>query len=411
MAAMLTIGQALDEMLSAFHPLAAADVPLLSARGLVTATDVIARHDLPGFDNSAMDGYAVRAADVTVADVELPVVGESRAGGPLPSPLTDQAAMRIFTGAPMPAGADAVIMQENAVRDGNRVRFSASPKPGAHVRHRGSDLGAGACAIAVGSIIDAGEIGMLSSQGITSVHAWRRPRVAIVCTGDELRDLGQPLTPGTLYNSNGYALAAAVESVGAEAWLLPIARDDADVIAATLRDAFTSDVVLCCGGVSVGDYDLVAQSLATIGVDTRFHKVAMKPGKPLLFGLRGATPFVGLPGNPVSAWVAFEVFVRPCLRKMLGHARVHPRSISIALGHAHRRSTGRTEFARARFDTTTDPIVATLTTQQGSGSLPSIVNIDGLVILPPETEHFAAGDRLAALVLHEARGQRTSALK
>jgi molybdopterin molybdotransferase len=317
--------------------------------------------------------------------------------------------MRIFTGAPMPAGANAVIMQENAEIDCDRVRFTAGTKAGAHVRHRGSDLAIGQTAIAAGTILDAGEIGMLASQGVANVNVWRRPRVAIVCTGDELRDVSQPLTPGTLHNSNGYALAAAVESTGAEAWMLPIARDDADVIAATLQDAFTADVVLCCGGVSVGDYDLVADAVAKLGVRTVFHKVAMKPGKPLLFGLRGATPFVGLPGNPVSAWVGFEVFVRPCLRKMLGHTRVHTRSIMVTLGHAHTRSTGRMELARARFEPGTNPIVAHLTAQQGSGSLPSIVGIDALVVLPPEIEHFALGDRLPALVLHEARGQLSSA--
>jgi molybdopterin molybdotransferase len=258
---------------------------------------------------------------------------------------------------------------------------------------------------------------MLASQGVADVTVWRRPRVAIVCTGDELRDLNAPLTPGTLHNSNGYALAAAVESVRAEAWLLPIARDDAAVIAATLTEAFSADVVLCCGGVSVGDYDLVAAAVADLGVKTLFHKVAMKPGKPLLFGMRGVTPFIGLPGNPVSSWVGFEVFVRPCLRKMLGHTRVHPRAVTVTLGHAHKRSTGRTELARARFEpgthfeTGTRPIVAHLTTQQGSGSLPSIVNIDCLVILPAETEHFSAGDQVQALVLHEERGQMESAFE
>lgn len=411
MVAMKTVGEALAEMLLAFRPLGPIELPLLQARGLVTAADVVAQHALPGFDNSAMDGYAVRLADVATAGVTLPVVGESRAGGPWPPPLAPLSAMRIFTGAPMPAGADAVIIQENALRDGDHVTFQHAPRACEHVRRQGSDLARGATCIAAGTLLESGEIGMLAAQGYASVVVHRRPRVAIVCTGDELRELGEPLEPGTLYNSNGYALAAAVESVGAEARMLPIARDDAETISNTLNTAFNADVVLCCGGVSVGDYDLVGDALTALSVTPRFHKVAMKPGKPLMFGVRGDTPFVGLPGNPVSTWVGFELFVRPCLRKMLGQAKVHPRAVTVTLGHPHSRSAGRVEFARARFEPHGDTTVAHLSARQGSGSLPSMVAIDSLVILPADVEHFAAGDRLTALVLHESRGVATSALR
>lgn len=407
---MLSIGQALEEMLQAFSPRGEVILPLLAARGQVASADVLAQLDAPAFDNSAMDGYAVRIAELVDETTSLPVSGQSRAGDAIPDALEAGTAMRIFTGAPVPPGTDTVVMQENVVRDGDSIRYTAFTRAGMNVRKRGSDIAAGARCIAAGTIIEAGEIGMLASQGYTSVSVFRKPRVAIVCTGDELRNLGEPLTDGALYNSNGYALAAAVESVGAEAWMLPIARDNANDIAASLEQAFTADVVLCSGGVSVGDYDLVGDALAQIGVETRFQKVAMKPGKPLMFGVRNDIPFVGLPGNPVSAWVGFEVFVRTCLRKMLGHTRVHPRVITVSLGHAHSRSTGRVELARARFEPRATSTVAYLSATQGSGSLPSVVGVDGLVIFPAETARFAAGDLLPAIVLHETRGQVRSAM-
>jgi len=406
---MKTIASALSEMLDAFHPVSHTTAALREARALVTCVDVLAQHDLPGFDNSAMDGYAVRTSEVATAGVTLPVVGESRAGGEFPAELSPGSATRIFTGAPMPAGADSVIIQENTERDAAAVRFLVPATLGGNVRHRGADLRRGEVCIPARTVIDAGEIGMLASQGLLEVPVFGRPKVAIVATGDELREPGEPLPPGTLYNSNAHALAAAVESVGAEAWVLPIARDDADDLGKAFNRAFTADVVLCCGGVSVGEYDLVGSTLQHLGVELRFHKVAMKPGKPLLFAMRGTTPFVGLPGNPVSSWVAFELFVRPCLRQMLGHSLVHPRTFRVRLGHTHTRSTGRVELARARLTIDGHATTAHLIAQQGSGSLPSLVAVDALVVFPADQGAFAAGTELTAIALHEARGQATPA--
>lgn len=407
---MKSIGSALSEMLEAFHPLSHTTAPLREARDRVTCVDVLAQHDLPGFDNSAMDGYAVRSSDVATAGVTLPVVGESRAGGELPAELSPGSAMRIFTGAPMPAGADSVIIQENSERNGAAVQFLVSAAPGSNVRLRGSDLHRGEVCIPAGTVIDAGAIGMLASQGLLEVPVHRRPKVAIVATGDELREPGETLPPGAIYNSNAHALAAAVESVGAEAWILPIARDNAEDLGKAFNNAFTADVVVCCGGVSVGEYDLVDTTLQQLGVELRFHKVAMKPGKPLLFAMRGTTPFVGLPGNPVSSWVAFELFMRPCLRRMLGHSLVHPRTFRVKLGHSHTRSMGRVELARARLTIDGDTTTAHLIAQQGSGSLPSLVAVDALVVFPADQAAFPAGSELTAVALHEARGHATPAL-
>lgn len=402
---MKSIGAALSEMLEGFEPLPHATAALREARGLVACVDVLAQYDQPGFDNSAMDGYAVRASEVGTAGVNMPVVGESRAGGEFPAALPPGSAMRIFTGAPMPAGADSVVIQENTERTAATVRFLVSAPPGGNVRRRGSDLRCGNVCIPARTVIDAGEIGMLASQGLREVPVYRRPKVAIVATGDELREPGEALPPGAIYNSNAHALAAAVQGVGAEAWVLPIARDNAEDLGKALSSAFTADVVLCCGGVSVGEYDLVGTTLRQLGVELRFHKVAMKPGKPLLFAMRGSTPFVGLPGNPVSSWVAFELFVRPCLRRMLGHTLVHPRTFRVRLGHSHNRSTGRVELARARLTIDGDATTAHLIAQQGSGSLPSLVAVDALVVFPADQGAFAAGSELTAIALHETRGQ------
>jgi molybdopterin molybdotransferase len=392
----ITVQEALEQLLPRFAPLEVETLPLLSALGRALAEDQRATSDLPAFDHSAMDGYAVRHADVS-ADSVVPVQGEARAAAGGVASLAPGTAMRIFTGGALPRGADTVVIQEDVAVEAGGVRIRALPESGANVRRAGSDLRAGSIALGRGSVIGAGEIGLLASLGHAEVRVHRKPRVAILPTGDELRELGAPAEHGSIVNSNAYSLAAAVVSAGAEPHVLPIARDRSEAIRARLREARGADLLLTIGGVSVGDYDLVGQALRDEGFAIEFHKVAIKPGKPLLFGVSEALPVIGLPGNPVSAFVTFEVFVRPCLHRMRGLARVFGELVPVTLAAATRHSRGRLEFARARLSRQGDVLVASLHALQGSGSLPSITNTDALVLLPASQGELEAGAKLLAL--------------
>jgi molybdopterin molybdotransferase len=392
----LTVQEALERLLPRFSPLAVESVPLLASLGRALAQEQRATADLPAFDHSAMDGYAVRHADVTAGNV-LPVQGEARAAAGGIRTLATGTAMRIFTGGALPSGADTVVMQEDTNIEPSGVRIAELPQLGANVRRAGSDLRAGALALARGSVIGAGEIGLLASLGNAEVRVHRKPRIAILPTGDELRELGSPAEHGSIVNSNAYSLAAAVVSAGAEPVILPIARDRSEDIRARLREARGADLLLTIGGVSVGDYDLVGQSLRDEGFTIEFHKVAIKPGKPLLFGLSDVLPVIGLPGNPVSAFVTFEVFVRPCIHRMSGAAQVFSELVPVRLSAATKHSRGRLEFARASLARDGSTWIATLNKLQGSGSLPSMTNTDALVLLPADQTEFAAGADLLAL--------------
>lgn len=395
---MITVQEALERLLPRFAPLAIEALPLLSALGRALAEDQHATTDLPAFDHSAMDGYAVRHANVKVGGV-FPVQGEARAAAGNIAGLAHGTAMRIFTGGPLPLGADTVVMQEDTALEANGVRIRELPQLGANVRRAGADLRAGAIALARGSEIGPGVVGLLAALGEAQVRVFRKPRVAILPTGDELRELGSAAEPGSIVNSNAYSIAAAVASAGAEPVVLPIARDHAEEIRARLREARGADLLLTIGGVSVGDYDLVGQSLRDEGFAIEFHKVAIKPGKPLLFGLSDQLPVIGLPGNPVSAFVTFEVFVRPCIYRMRGLARVFAELLPVKLAAAAKHSRGRLEFARAKLSREADSLIASLHALQGSGSLPSITDTDALVLLPPDQASFEAGAQLSALPL------------
>lgn len=402
---MKSVAEALREVVSAFEPREVVERPLLAAHGTALAEDIVSGSDLPAFDDSAMDGYAVRHADLAASDGRLPVVGASAAGGGAPTPLAPRSAMRIFTGALLPTGADTVVIQEDVERADGGITVLRAPAAGAHVRHRGSDLAVGSVAVARGATLGAGEIGLLAALDVGVVRVHRRPCVAIVCTGDELRDIGAPRASGSIVNSNAYALAAQVSETGAEPWVLPPARDDVDDIAARLHQALHADCVVSAGGVSVGDHDHVRAAFERAGIEARFWKVAIKPGKPLAFGMRGGVPVLGLPGNPVSAMVTFEVFVKPGLRRMLGHARPYPAAIEVELASAARHSTGRTEFARAALRIEDGRPVAYLHARQGSGAMSSMTGVDALVVLAADREHFAARQRVPAI---ELRGSHWS---
>ena len=408
---MKRIREALTEMMPAFTPGGVERVELKEATGRYLGADVLARLDLPSFDNSAMDGYAVRASNVAGAQdstpVVLAVVGESRAGGPAPPPLDGGQAIRIFTGAVIPNGADAVVIQENTESDGNNVLVKVPSPVGANIRTRGSDLAAKSVMLARGSHVGPGEIGLLAAQRYSAVTVYRRPTVAILCTGDELRDISDPPDPGTIVNSNAYALAAQVREAGGAPWVLPNVPDDLQVTIDRVREALTANLVVTCGGVSVGDYDLVKQAFDAHGVQASFWKIRMKPGKPLTFGLRGHTPLVGLPGNPVSAMVTFEVFVRPAIRKMVGDPRPFRVRHSVELAADHRHSPGRPELIRATVERLDNRLLARPLRLQGSGSLPSMVGVDALVLLDAGRRDFLAGEVRDAILLKDHQGADT----
>jgi len=405
---MKSVDEASAEIFAAFDPVGTERVALLDAIGRFAAESVFARYPLPSFDQSAMDGYAVRASDTAGASaaspIELPCVGESRAGGDPPAELADRSAMRIFTGAMMPSGADAVVLQEDTTRAGSFVRIRESVRVHENVRRQASDLSEGALCCAKGAALGSGEIGLLSSQDVARVSVFRRPRVAIVCTGDELRDIGEPPRPGSIVSSNSYALAAQVLEAGAEPWILPAVRDDRGIAASAIREALAADVVVISGGVSVGDYDVVRSALADAGITLSFWKIQMKPGKPVSFAKHGRVPVLGLPGNPVSSWVTFELFVRPGLRKMLGCPFPFRRRAKVKLAASITRTTGRVEFARAKLSLAQDgSLLAHLAVRQGSGSLPALLGVDALVVLPADRATLDSSDVLEALVLQEPR--------
>jgi molybdopterin molybdotransferase len=389
-------------MLPAFAPLGEEEVHLTESSGRHVSRNVMARFDAPTFDNSAMDGYAVRAADIASAGldtpVRLPVRGESRAGGPLPEPLEPGTACRIFTGAPMPNGADAIVIQEDTDRDGDEVAIRESSPEGMHVRPQGSDVPFGALLLQAGDPLWPGEIGLLASQNIDRVHVFRRPKVAILSTGDELRQLGDDLEPGMIINSNVYVLAEMLRAAGAIPIALPAARDTLPEIEASLRTALEADVVITTGGVSVGEYDFVNEAFANVGIEPVFWKVRMKPGKPVSFAQCQGKPVIGLPGNPISAMVAFEVLVAPCLRKMLGDPQPHLEPVVARLRDSYHRRPGRVEIARAVATREGDEIIVALHRLQGSGSLPSFVGVNALVILPADKGELTAGEKVEAFL-------------
>ena len=399
---MRSIAEALASMLPAFTPLGEEELHLTEASGRYLSREVTARFDSPPFDNSAMDGYAVHAADVQGAaqdgPVELLLRGESRAGGPLPSPLEPGAACRIFTGAPMPVGADAVVMQEDTEQRGDRVRITEASPRAKHVRAQGSDVSSGATLVRPGDRLWPGELGLLASQNIDRVHVYRRPTVALLSTGDELRALGEELEPGAIVNSNVYVLTEMLRSLGVIPVALPAARDNLPEIEAALRKALQADVVITMGGVSVGAYDFVHEAFANVGIEPGFWKVRIKPGKPLAFAQYEGKPVIGVPGNPISAMITFEVLVAPCLRKMLGDPRPHPQPVMARLRNSYRRRPGRVEIARAVASREGDELVVALHDRQGSGSLPSFVGINALVILPADKAELSPGEQVEAIL-------------
>lgn len=345
MAALISIDEALEQVLAHARPLRSESVRLSDAAGRVLADAAGARVDLPPFASSAMDGFAVRAADTPG---RLPVVARVAAGAPASRPLAAGEAMAIATGGVVPEGADAVVPLEYVVEHDNEVEIAEGAEPGAHVRPRGGDVGEGDVVVAAGTRLRASHLGALAASGIETVVCGARPQARVVVTGTELRPPGEPLAPGQIYETNGVILRASLAAAGAESEAHSAVRDDPDAHRDALSRGLESDVLVTSGGVSVGPHDLVRTVGAELGIREVFWGVAVKPGKPLWFGVRNGSLVFGLPGNPVSSLVGFELFVRPAVLALQGAAAPGPDYGVGTLAGAVRQNAGREQLVRAR---------------------------------------------------------------
>jgi molybdopterin molybdotransferase len=389
---LLTIDDALALVLERARPLAAEDVAVADAAGRVAAAAATAAVDLPPFDSSAMDGYAVRAGDTPGT---LDVVGESAAGSPATRELRAGEAIRISTGAVVPAGADAVVPVERTNGANGAVRVE-SVVPGENVRPRGGDARAGEPVVAAGTRLGPVQVGALAGAGVTSVRCGRRPRVALLATGTELRRPGEPLAPGEIYESNTVMLAAQVRSANGEPAPLGTVADDEASTRSALGRGLEADVLLTSGGVSVGEHDLVRALLGSLGAEEVFWRVAVKPGKPVAFAVRGETLVFGLPGNPVSSLVGFELFVRPALLALQGLAGAAPAYLPGRLGSALRRNDARDELVRARVE---PGGVLSPVSGQESHMIARAAAANALVLVPRGEGELAAGAEVSWLSL------------
>ena len=399
---MLTPPEALERILLAIGdlaPLPPERVPLADSLGRALAREVRADRPLPSFDNSQMDGYALRASDAPRAGARLPVAFEVFAGDDRARPLPAGACARIFTGAPLPPGADSVEMQEEVRRLAGGARFLRAAMPGRFVRRAGSDVAPGTVALPAGLEVDAGAIGLAAALGHPELSVHRRPRVGILATGDEIVPLGGSPRPGQIFESNGHQLAAACADAGAIPVRLPLAGDDPASLRRSLSAARGLDALVSIGGVSVGDRDLVRAGLTGSGARLDFWRVAMRPGKPVAFGRWGKMAVFGLPGNPASALVTFELFVRPALRALAGLPGTGRMVLRARLGAAEEKPSELTLFLRCRLRRDRDSLwVEGLKTQQ-SGHLTSVVGVEGLAVLPPGATRIRRGQWVEVILV------------
>ena len=376
--------------------LPAENVPIAEAGGRVSAEDVRARVDLPPFASSAMDGFAVRAADLPGS---LRIAGESAAGRPFGGQLAPGSAVAISTGAVVPEDADAVVLIENVSVTDNAVTISKWVAPGAHVRPRGGDVTSGEVVVPAGVRLTPARLAAAAASGVAELSCARRPRVAVLATGSELVDPGGSLRPGQIYETNSLMLSTAAAGVGAEVVLQPSVADDEEALRETLERGLAANVLVTSGGVSVGEHDLVRAVELELGVEEVFWRVAMKPGRPVSFGVRGETLVFGLPGNPVSALVGCELFVKPALRALQGLADPLPRFEPGRLAVGLRRNAERDEFVRARSQVDGDELVLEPVTGQESHMIVHSAAADALVHIPRGNGELAAGSTVRWLRL------------
>lgn len=400
---MISVEQHLGRILQTVRPVPSFDLGVLDAQGCVLATDVAANGQLPGFTNSAMDGYAVHAADLAGASPEspvvLPVVNDIAAGNTNALSLATGQTMRIMTGAPLPRGADAVVPVEQTDGGVVRVSLTAAPRPGQHVRLEGEDVHAGDCILRAGTLLGPGQIALLAAAGVPRVRVVPRPRVVVLSTGDELVEPGREPGFGQIVDSNSLMLTAAVRAVGATPYRVGGVPDDARQLMETLEGQLVrADAIITTGGVSMGAFDTVKEVLSRVGT-VQFDKVAMRPGMPQGFGVLGdeQVPVFTLPGNPVSALVSFHVFVAPALRAMAGRPeRAFPPGFVPAVAAESWSSVeGKMEFTRV----VTDGDRVRLAGGQGSHMLGALAAADALAVIPPEVSEVFEGDELYCLPL------------
>ncbi len=404
---MITVKEALDHILGSISPLALEKTDILSALGRIIGEDIHAPRDIPPRDNSAMDGYALKSGDTAGADAENPVilnVIEDIPAGYAPKKTVGFGeAARIMTGAPVPDGADAVVMVEETESDGNSVRIYTQAAKSQNIRYAGEDVKEGDLVIRAGTLLRPAETGMLSALGRSFVKVYQKPLVALIATGDELVDIDGAASPGKIVSSNSYSLAAQVMECGGIPLQLGIAKDNMDDLTEKFRDAMRADVIVSSAGVSVGDYDFVKDVMEDMGIDIEFWQVAQRPGKPTTFGARGGKPVFGLPGNPVSSMITFEQYVRPAILKMTGHENIFRRTIRAKLTEDIKKKKGLRYFIRARVKRQGKGFVAETTGEQGSGILKSMVLANGIIVIPEDADFVKAGSEVTVQILDNSQ--------
>ncbi len=394
----LKLVEALSRILAEVRPVGGGEtLAVRSALGRVLSADVVSRIDVPSHTNSAMDGYALIGTDLSEDDeTRLEVIGTSAAGRPFAGEVFTGQCVRIMTGAPMPAGADTVAMQENVMRDGDAAIVAAGQKTGQHVRQAGEDIAAGSVALRAGTLLMPAEIGILGSLGVSEVSVRRRPRIAFFSTGDELRSVGEPLGEGQIYDSNRYTIFGMLTRLGVDVLDMGVIRDDRDAVEeAFAKAANEADAIVTSGGVSVGDADYVAETLERSGT-VGFWKVAMKPGRPLAFGRIGDALFFGLPGNPNSVMATFYQLVQPALQALAGIPNPEPPLTMPAISaSALRKKPGRREFQRGVLSRAEDGrLIVRKTGHQGSGVLSSMAAANCFIVLPEDSGPVSEGDEV-----------------
>ena len=399
---MIPVKEALYRILEQIPRLGKERVGILEAQGRVLAEDIFSSQNIPPWDNSAMDGYAVRYFDIQEASPKKPVflkvLSDLPAGRVFKGRIGPGEAVRIMTGAPLPEGADTVVpVEETAKADGN-VKILAAIPAGGNIRRAGEDVGAGDKVLEEGIVLRAPHAGMLASLRRSAIYVYQRPRVAVLSTGDELLEIDEPWQDGKIINSNSYSIAGQVLECGGQPLQLGIARDRREELAAKMKEGLVADILITTGGVSVGDYDLVKGLLMEMG-QMNFWKVAMRPGQPLAFGRLSGKPLFGLPGNPVSCMISFEQFVRPSLLKMAGFSRIFRPTLRAVLKEDLSKKTGLAYFVRCRLIEEGGRLFATTTGGQGSGILSSMVRAQGLVVLPAGKSTAQKGEVVSVIPL------------
>ncbi|HEX9850283.1 gephyrin-like molybdotransferase Glp [Candidatus Deferrimicrobium sp.] len=400
---MPTFEAARSMILASVSPLGVERVDLLSALGRVVAEDVAAPWDMPFYDNSAMDGFAVRAADCR-AGGSLRVTGYIPAGGTATPAIGPGCAVRIMTGAPVPPGGDAVVPVEETEQRGDAVLLNEKVSPRQHIRYRGEDVRCGDTVVRAGTVIHPPEISMLASFGKAIVPVYRRARVAVLSTGDELIELGEQPAGGKIINSNALSLAAALREIGAEPVILGIARDSRESHREKMAEGLKADALITSAGVSAGDRDLVRDCLAEIGVDQLFWKVDIKPGGPTAFGMKEGKPVFSLPGNPVSTMITFEEFVRPGILKMMGHRGVIKPYVKATLRDEVRKKPGKVHFLRVKIEVENGVNWATTAGDQNTGILGTMLRANGIAVLQKDKTVFSRGEEVAVHLLRSDVG-------